>query len=215
MDASDRHRLNADLADRTIALGIDPGTRRLGWAVVSWGPLCGYGPIDDGVLTLSGPMGDRLRAVRELIASLIETRKPHEVALERMFHHPKRGAHATLALGKVTGVIQEVCASLDAYQGQYPGREGTPVVQMAPMEWRRAVTGSGASSHAETDRITRLQIASAASPLRPRGGLDHERVDARGIALAGLWRVCGTVSQAEIAAAKRGNPRHHARAAPP
>ncbi len=122
-------------------LGIDPGTRVLGYGVVDGrGTL--LSAIDHGVIAPGGdiPLADRLLLIDRGLAVLFATHRPEAVAVEGVFSH--RNARSALVLGHARGVVL-----LNAARAQ------VPVFEYAPAEVKRAV---GASGRAEKEQVVRL-----------------------------------------------------------
>ncbi len=112
-------------------LGIDPGTRLLGWGVIEQRgrdvEVLGHGvlranPRDD----LPTRLGVLARALREVVAR----HRPSEAAIEETFHG--RSARAALSLGEGRGAAIVVVAEA-----------GLPVTGYANNVVKRAVTGAG------------------------------------------------------------------------
>lgn len=112
-------------------LGIDPGTRLLGWAVVEergrdLGVL-GHGVLRaDPAKALPFRLGVLARGLREVVTRL----QPTEAAIEETFHG--RSARAALSLGEARGAAIVVVAEA-----------GIPVTGYANNVVKRAVTGAG------------------------------------------------------------------------
>ena len=124
----------------TRVLGIDPGSRVVGWGVVEGrgGALCHVG---HGVLRLDGSAPLELRLV-ELFARLTETvarHAPMAVAVEGVFTF--RNARSALVLGQARGVALLVAA-----------RAGVPVFEYAPATVKRSIGAGGAGAKAAVSR---------------------------------------------------------------
>jgi len=116
----------------TRVLGIDPGSRVVGWGVVE--PRgSGVGHVAHGVLRLDASAALEVRLV-ELFARLSETllrHAPTAVAVEGVFTF--RNARSALVLGQARGVALLVAA-----------RAGLPVFEYAPALVKRAIGVGGA-----------------------------------------------------------------------
>jgi crossover junction endodeoxyribonuclease RuvC len=120
-------------------LGIDPGSRLLGYAVVDCeGRALRY--VECGVLevkataTVEARLAELLAGLGEIVAEL----KPEQAAVEEIF--TAVNARSALALGQARGVALAAC-----------GRAGVPVFGYPPATVKQAVTGQG--------RAPKLQVA--------------------------------------------------------
>lgn len=145
-------------------IGIDPGLRRTGWGVVeSAGSQLFF--VAAGTIRVSekAPLAERLRAIHDGLAGIVEELVPDEAAVEATFVN--RDAAATLKLGQARGVAMLV-----------PARAGIAVAEYAPNAVKKAVVGAG---HAEKQQI-RMMV----SVLLPRAEFDGEdSADALAIAI--------------------------------
>ena len=125
----------------TRILGIDPGSRRLGWGVVeSQGPqLRG---VDAGVLRLrSGDsLQQRLHQIYRGLIEIIDRFEPRAVAVESIFH--ANFADAAPKLGHVRGVVLLAAAE-----------RALEVTDLPPSLVKRCISGKG---NAEKDQVARL-----------------------------------------------------------
>jgi crossover junction endodeoxyribonuclease RuvC len=118
----------------TRVLGIDPGSRVVGWGVVERSGV-GVGHVGHGVLRLDASAPLELRLV-ELYARLSETllrHGPTAVAVEGVFTF--KNARSALVLGQARGVALLVAA-----------RAGVPVFEYAPALVKRAIGVGGAGA---------------------------------------------------------------------
>jgi crossover junction endodeoxyribonuclease RuvC len=138
-----------------IVLGLDPGSRRTGFGILR-GPS---GP--EGILRVASgavrldtdrSFAERLPQLRAELVELIQTYRPDEAALETCY--VARGVRAALVLGHVRGVLLMLC--LEA---------GLTVYEYAPSEIKRAVTGNGAATKTQVERmLARLVLGHPAKP---------------------------------------------------
>ena len=124
----------------TRVLGIDPGSRVVGWGVVErHGP--GLRHVAHGVLRLDGSAPLELRLV-ELFARLSDTlarHAPMAVAVEGVFAF--KNARSALVLGQARGVALLVAA-----------RAGVPVFEYAPAMVKRSIGAGGAGAKEAVSR---------------------------------------------------------------
>jgi crossover junction endodeoxyribonuclease RuvC len=121
-------------------LGIDPGSRAAGWAVVSF-----EGPprlIAAGVLRpdTSRPFCERLLALRNGLLDVIRRLSPDVAAIERVFSGVN--PQSLITLGEARGVLLLALAE-----------SGLPVTEITPAEIKRAVAGTGG---AEKEQVRRM-----------------------------------------------------------
>lgn len=122
-------------------LGIDPGTRILGYGVVEQQGNA-LRAIDHGTVAPGGSieLSERLKLIFIGLTGIIESARPDAVAIEGVFSH--KNARSALILGHARGVAL-LCAA----------RAGLPVFEYAPAEVKKAVGASGA---AEKEQVVRL-----------------------------------------------------------
>lgn len=162
----------------TRILGIDPGLRRTGWAVVdatgSRLRHVAHGECASG----RGTVPRRLAVLHRALAEVIARHSPDEVAVEQNF--VSRNADTTLRLGMARGVALLVPALADL-----------PIAEYAPTAVKRTVVGSG---HAG-----KQQIAYMVQVLLPGCGLQGEEHAADALAVAICHAGQGTGRLAELA----------------
>jgi len=133
-------------------LGIDPGTRRLGWGVVErrGSKLVA---IAAGFVSLSAryPLPLRLAIASDSIRALLEDHAPTTLAIEGVFY--ARYAAAAIQLAHVRGV-----ALLIAQQ------EGLAIAEYAPALVKRTVAGRGAADKMQIGRVVAATLGLRAPP---------------------------------------------------
>ncbi|MBS2028898.1 MAG: crossover junction endodeoxyribonuclease RuvC [Deltaproteobacteria bacterium] len=146
-------------------LGIDPGTRVLGYGVVEQQGNS-LRALDHGTVS----PGDKLSLERRLhlifqgITAVIDAARPDAVAIEGLFSH--KNARSALVLGHARGVAL-LCAA----------RAGLEVFEYAPAEVKKAI---GAPGNAEKEQVVKMV----------RGFLGVERIDKFDAADALALAVC-------------------------
>jgi crossover junction endodeoxyribonuclease RuvC len=145
-------------------IGIDPGLRRTGWGIIeqlgSRLSFVAAGTIrpDD-----KAPLSQRLCAIHDELAAVLEEFAPGEAAVEATFVNVN--ASATLKLGQARGVAMLV-----------PARAGLQVAEYAPNQVKKTVVGAG---HGAKEQI-RMMV----SVLLPRAVVDtDDSADALAIAI--------------------------------
>lgn len=152
----------------TRILGIDPGTRVLGYgAVVRHDTTRGlrFDYVECGIVRTpaSADMVERLGVIGRTLTEIIEELQPDELALEKAFHG--RNAASALKLGQARGAIMLLASQLRL-----------PLAEYAPAQVKQVVVGHGrATKHDVQQRVRML--------LRMRKEPSPDAADALAIAL--------------------------------
>lgn len=135
-----------------IVLGVDPGTRRLGWGVVQrQGNRLRH--LGHGVLALPAerPLAQRLTLIELGLSEVIERFRPEASSVETLFFN--KDAQAAAKLGHARGVVLLCCA-----------RSGVEVAEYAPARVKRTVTGHGAADKRQVALLVRAMLSLDAPP---------------------------------------------------
>ena len=135
-----------------IVLGIDPGTRRLGWGVVERaGSRLTHRA--HGVLELdaSAPLAERLTVLELGLASVIRRFGPDMGSVESLFFH--KDAQAAAKLGHARGVVL-LCLA----------RAGVGVAEYPPARVKRTVAGNGRADKRQVAQIVRAMLRLDGAP---------------------------------------------------
>ncbi len=148
-----------------IVLGIDPGTRHLGWGVVRRDGTrpshVAHGVVDTDV---SASIADRLCQIERELNDVIALYRPTASVVEALFY--AKDATAAAKLGHARGVVLLVLA-----------RAGLPIAEYEPTKVKKAIVGHGRADK----RQVALMIATVLRlPSPPRS----DAADALAIALA-------------------------------
>jgi crossover junction endodeoxyribonuclease RuvC len=181
-----------------IVLGIDPGSRRCGYGVVTreGGRLR---VVESGVVVAGDrPTPERLARILDGLAAVIARARPAEVSIERVFAGVS--VRSALVLGEARGVALAAAA-----------RAGLPVHEYQPSEVKLAFTGSGRASKDQMLRTARTLLGVEAEL--------SDEADAIALAVCHLARRATRLAlvrgHAEAAAARlRPARRDHRRSAP-
>ncbi|MFP4521936.1 MAG: crossover junction endodeoxyribonuclease RuvC [Fibrobacterota bacterium] len=154
-------------------MGIDPGTVKAGYALISWDDnsrkrkALDYGVIVCGARD-SRPV--RLGRLFKCVDSLIKRYSPEELALEESFY--SKNQKAAFALEQARGVVMAASEI-----------NGIHVVEYSAREIKKAITGRGNAS--------KESVAYMVSALLTLGGeeLEPDASDALGAALTHLNRI--------------------------
>jgi crossover junction endodeoxyribonuclease RuvC len=128
-----------------IVLGIDPGSRRCGFGVVSreGGRLR---VLDSGVLVPGElPVPDRLARILDGLSRVIARSRPAEASIEHVFTGVS--PRSALVLGEARGVALAAAA-----------QAGLPIFEYQPCEVKLAFTGSGRASKEQMQRTARALL---------------------------------------------------------
>lgn len=126
----------------------------------------------------SVPFADRLLAIHEALAALLERWRPDEVAVETAF--VRKSAHAALQIGHVRGVVL-----LAARQS------GAALYEYTAPEVKMAVVRQGAAAKEQVAFMVRRLL-----PQAPQGAaLREDEADALAVALCHAHRVPGILGR--------------------
>jgi crossover junction endodeoxyribonuclease RuvC len=153
-----------------IVLGIDPGTARTGYGIVSR-EGSRLTPVDYGCLETipDRPLAARLLLIHEGIDDLIRTHRPDAVAVERVFS--QHNVRTVMGTAQASAVAM-LCAS----------RRGLPVALHTPSEVKAAVTGSGRADKAQVGAMVTRLLRLPAQPT------PADAADALALAICHIWR---------------------------
>jgi crossover junction endodeoxyribonuclease RuvC len=161
--------------ERARVLGIDPGTRIAGYAVVDFDRRGEATIVDAGVLrmTESASLPLRLRQLFDDVAAVIAEHAPSHMALESVFSHAEF-VRSAITLAHARGVVMLAAET-----------RGVPIAELPPAEVKKAVTGSGRATKEQMQRAVMSQCGLATMPEPP------DVADAIAIALCGGRRLRG------------------------
>lgn len=149
-------------------LGIDPGSRRIGFGVIEGGatPVL----LDAGLVPITKTAdAPALVELRERLTEIIKCHEPDLVCVERLFFTKNRTTG--IAVGQARGVVLECAASA-----------GIRIAELTPNEVKQGVTGSGNADKRAVAKMVRLILGN------PGLALGDDAMDAIAIALVGAQR---------------------------
>lgn len=155
-------------------IGIDPGSRHMGWGVVS--DRSGVLHLD-GCGVIHGAQGSdrdfsaRLARIYKELHAVIERYKPAEAAIEQVF--TAKNAATALKLGQARGVAVAACAAHGVSVGDY-----------APSLVKKTLVGVGSAEKEQVAFMIRRLLNIRDEEWNPRWTLDTS--DALGIAICHL-----------------------------
>jgi crossover junction endodeoxyribonuclease RuvC len=145
-------------------LGIDPGLRRTGWGLIeALGNRLIFTDCGSVATSDRAAVAERLVAIHDELARVIEQYAPDEAAVEATFVN--KDASATLKLGQARGVALLI-----------PARAGISVAEYAPNLVKKTIVGAG---HCEKEQI-RLMLRVLLPKANPP---THDAADALAIAV--------------------------------
>lgn len=147
----------------TIILGIDPGTARLGYAIIEL--LEKPSLIDCGIISTSKDDTDaqRLKEIRQDLAEIIKTHKPDLASVEKLFFF--KNPKTIIPVAQARGVILEVAAT-----------HGLEVFEYTPLEMKKTITGNGMAKKDMVSEIIHRELG-LSEQIKP-----DDAVDAVGLA---------------------------------
>lgn len=136
----------APLSDK-IVLGIDPGTRVVGFGAIALAPK-GFLFLGAGVIRTSAKadIAIRLGEVRVAIDRMLADLRPGVVAIEEAFAH--RNVQSALRIGEGRGVVISAAAA-----------SGAKVVQIPPAVAKKALVGFGAADKSQVAAMVARLLA--------------------------------------------------------
>lgn len=147
-------------------LGVDPGSRAAGWAIVSFDGsprLTAAGVLRPPTAT---SFAERLLVLHEALLAVVERERPDEAAVERVFSGVN--PQSLILLGEARGVLLLALS-----------RASVPVHEVTPAEIKKTVTGTG---QADKEQVRRMVLALVGAP----AGASRLALDAADAAAAAL-----------------------------
>lgn len=152
-----------------VVLGIDPGTRQTGYAVVeATGDVAIV--VESGTLSASPryPFHERLRVIFDGLVDIVERCHPDEMAIEDVF--VKKNVRVALKIGHMRGVALLVAAMQEIPVGEY-----------SPGAIKQAIVGHGSASKEQVKFMVTALLKLADVP-------GEDEADALAVALCHIHR---------------------------
>jgi crossover junction endodeoxyribonuclease RuvC len=150
-------------AGTRIALGIDPGTAIVGYAIVAAkGSNLTMLACDVITTPAKMPLAQRLQLIYDGLSSIVDTYKPDEAAMEELFF--AKNARTAMTVGHARGVALLALAN-----------GGLSVAEYTPKQVKQAVTGYGAANKDQVGEMVRILLKLNAVP-RPDDAADAAAV---------------------------------------
>lgn len=135
----------------TLILGIDPGSRRTGYGIIS-AAGARLDVVTYGCLHLSdGALPDRLKRIFDGLAAVIEQHRPEAVAVEQVFM--SKNAGSALKLGQARGAAITAAVTRNLSVAEYSARQ-----------IKQAVVGSGAAGKEQVQHMVKALLSLSEVP---------------------------------------------------
>ena len=146
-----------------IALGVDPGTAIVGYAVVS-AKGDNLSMIACDVITTPArmPLAERFQQIYQGLVEIIGIYHPEEAAIEELFF--AKNARTAMTVGQARGVAMLALAN-----------GGLPISEYTPKQIKQAVTGYGSAGKEQVGEMVRILLKLSAIP-RPDDAADAAAV---------------------------------------
>ena len=131
-------------AAEKIILGIDPGTRFLGYGLIRINrdkvTVLQYGVLN---LTKYTTQGDKFLKIHQRILGILEEFLPDEIAIESPFFG--KNIQSMLKLGRVQGMVMSLAFS-----------KSIPITEYEPKKIKQSVTGNGNASKEQVAKMVEI-----------------------------------------------------------
>lgn len=181
------------MAGAVIAIGIDPGTRKLGWGVVARaGNRLTH--VAHGVIALDGSdsIAARLVELEGQLTTVLREHRPNVSSVESLFFN--KDAQAAAKLGHARGVVL-LCLA----------REGIPIAEYAPAKVKRTIAGTGQADKRQVALMVRAALALDSLP--PADAADALAIAMTHLRLGGLLQALEDASGSGATAAAENRAR--------
>ncbi len=146
-----------------IALGIDPGTAIVGYAVVAArGDNLSMIACDVITTPAHMPLAERFQHIYQSLIEIIGIYHPNEAAMEELFF--AKNARTAMTVGQARGVAMLALAN-----------GGLPISEYTPKQVKQAVTGYGGAAKDQVGEMVRILLKLSAIP-RPDDAADAAAV---------------------------------------
>src|SRR5436190_14530803 len=135
-----------------IALGIDPGTAIVGYAVVmARGSKLQLLVCDVITTPAKMPFAERLQIIYTGLSTIVATYKPQEAAMESLFF--AKNARTAMTVGQARGVAMLALAN-----------GGLSIAEYTPKQVKQAITGYGGADKCQVGEMVRVLLNLSAVP---------------------------------------------------
>lgn len=153
-------------------LGIDPGTREVGWAVLEADADGSPVRLASGTMRLGSSkvaVPERLQKLREGLQALAQQHRPQQLILEAAFFG--KNARSALRIGEARGVVMVTCAEA-----------GMAITELPPAVVKRRIAGTGAATKEQMARLVAMRLGLA----EDHNFATFDESDALAVAMCGL-----------------------------
>ena len=148
-------------------LGIDPGTARVGFALLDYDKSNKIDLVDCGVIETCKTKEEavRLTEIRDDLQELIERYQPEVIAVEKLFFF--KNPKTVIPVAQARGVIMELAQ-----------RKNLKIFEYTPLEMKKIITGNGMASKDQVSDMVHTSLG-IQTKIKP-----DDAVDAVGLALS-------------------------------
>ncbi|GAC1377803.1 MAG: crossover junction endodeoxyribonuclease RuvC [Ktedonobacteraceae bacterium] len=151
------------VASPRVALGIDPGTAIVGYAVVAAkGDELSMIVCDVITTPAHMPLAERFQHIYQGLIEIIKTYAPQEAAMEELFF--AKNARTAMTVGQARGVAMLALAN-----------GGLSIAEYTPKQVKQAVTGYGSAKKDQVGEMVRILLKLQTIP-RPDDAADAAAV---------------------------------------
>lgn len=141
------------MAESHRILGIDPGSRLTGFAVLDFaGDRASY-VASGSVTSVDGDFPERLKTIFRSVGSIVAEYRPDALAIESVFVHKNPGSALKLGHARSAALCATFALDVDVYE-------------YAPREIKQAVVGTGGATKEQVQHmvVSLLQLDGTPSP---------------------------------------------------
>ncbi|MDD3548373.1 MAG: crossover junction endodeoxyribonuclease RuvC [Candidatus Pacebacteria bacterium] len=150
-----------------LILGIDPGTTRIGWAILKANNKDVY-PLDYGCWEISEKkQGQRLEKIAKNLLALIKKYQPEIMMIEKIFFF--KNAKTAMSISEAKGVIIYIVQ-----------KKRLPYIELTPLEIKQNLVGYGRATKKDVQKTIQCFFSLEKLP-KP-----DDIADALAVALAGF-----------------------------
>lgn len=154
-----------------IILGIDPGTVRVGWAILKTKKQEELVPLNYGCWEIKETsQAQRLNKIATLFNRTIKQHQPHVLVLEKVFFF--QNTKTALSVSQAIGVL--------IYLSQ---KHKLPYIELTPLEIKQYLVGYGRADKKEVQKLIQCYFSFTELP-KP-----DDTADALAVALAGFNKI--------------------------
>jgi crossover junction endodeoxyribonuclease RuvC len=133
------------MSEKTRIIGIDPGSRSMGFGVIDSDGLR-HSYVTSGFVKISGDeLAERLGMVFNEISAIVEKWQPQTMGIEQVF--VKKNIDSALKLGQARGAA--ICACINAH---------LDVGEYTPRAIKKAVVGNGAADKQQIQQMMKILL---------------------------------------------------------